>query len=219
MSSDPLRRGCPLRKRPAVEKTRPAFVFGGGGTRQAVPFAGRNRRNNRPCRGRMHLNKNRNRTRRQMKAGSVSVFLTLSGGSDPRSFGAEDGDGQENIKYSARICAGRTNSCAVCYSDKECWNVKKWQMRPAGKKEWSTGSRLAVRGSYLLLQPSLRQTANGDPLVVVFRVPGTGQDHFGVASFVADLDVQFLTAPQRDEVHFFWYSLPTYSRSRGGGCR
>ena len=120
-----------------------------------------------------------------MKAGSVSVFLTLSGGSDPRSFGAEDGDGQENIKYSARICAGRTNSCAVCYSDKECWNVKKWQMRPAGKKEWSTGSRLAVRGSYLLLQPSLRQTANGDPLVVVFRVPGTGQDHFGVASLMA----------------------------------
>ena len=74
--------------------------------------------------------------------------------------------------------------------------------------------------SPLLPQP-LRQIANGDPLVAVFRVPGTGQDHFEVGvldgqqrrdlalkgrtagDVVADLDVQFLTAPQRDEVHFF----------------
>lgn len=71
---------------PNTKAGRGENTAGRRGTRQAVPFAGRNRRNNRPCRGRMHLNKDRNRTRCQMKAGSVSIFFDAVGRERPAAF-------------------------------------------------------------------------------------------------------------------------------------
>ena len=121
------------------------------------------------------------------------------------------------------ICVDCTKKPLVRAHVKDCWNDKSdSRNRPESRSGQPVVSRQSGAPSPLLSQP-LGQIENGDPLVGVFRVAGAGRDHFGVGvldgqqrrdltrkgraagDIVADPDVHFLAAAQRDKVYSFGF--------------